>query len=373
MKYNPKVTIVIPVYNGEKYIREAIDSAINQTYNNIEIIVINDGSTDNTEKIVKEYSDKVKYIYKPNEGVSTALNLGIQEMTGEYFSWLSHDDLYYPNKIQDNINYIVNNNLENEKIILYSNVNFIDENSKVFSTTSYQYLEPNNKKEYALLRGLVNGISLLIPKKAFYDYSFFSVEFKCIQDYYLFFKMMKTYKFIFIKNITAASRVHKEQVTNTNPKVIEEGNFLWTFMQKEIPDNVKIELEGSIYKFYDEMYKYLLNNSKYELAIEYSNEQREKYLQKGLEMLCRIYKNEKNDFYSVLEKFILNNENNIDTKDYNSIKKISEFIGFEEILKYIISINDNEKFVKLYKKLKHKNKLLRIKYLFNKLILIIKE
>ncbi len=90
----PKVSIIIPVYNGEKYVSLAIESALRQTYSNLEIIVVNDGSTDKTDKICRSYGNKIRYIKKENGGVSTALNVGIDNMTGEYFSWLSHDDLY---------------------------------------------------------------------------------------------------------------------------------------------------------------------------------------------------------------------------------------------------------------------------------------
>jgi len=82
-------------------LREAIDSALAQTYSNVEVLVINDGSNDNgeTETIALSYGDKIRYFCKENGGVATALNLGIACMKGDYFSWLSHDDLYYPEKI----------------------------------------------------------------------------------------------------------------------------------------------------------------------------------------------------------------------------------------------------------------------------------
>ena len=106
--FNPLVSIVIPVYNAEKYIERALKSLINQSYKNIEVIVVNDGSTDNTEKIVKKYVDKIRYFYKENGGVASALNLGIKNMKGEYFSWLSHDDVYYTNKIERQIEELKN-------------------------------------------------------------------------------------------------------------------------------------------------------------------------------------------------------------------------------------------------------------------------
>ncbi len=79
----PRVSIIIPVYNGEDYVSLAIECALNQTYSNLEIIVVNDGSTDSTDEICKKYGDKIKYICKKNGGVSTALNLGIENMTGD--------------------------------------------------------------------------------------------------------------------------------------------------------------------------------------------------------------------------------------------------------------------------------------------------
>ena len=92
----PLVSIVIPVYNGADYMREAIDSALSQTYPHIEVLVVNDGSTDSgaTAAVARSYGDKIRYFEKKNGGVSSALNYGIRNMQGSYFSWLSHDDVY---------------------------------------------------------------------------------------------------------------------------------------------------------------------------------------------------------------------------------------------------------------------------------------
>ena len=132
MKKNPKVSIIIPVYNGKNYMKEAIDSALAQTYQNIEIIVVNDGSTDNgaTRKIAESYGNKIKYFEKENGGVSTALNLAIEKMSGDYFSWLSHDDRYYKNKIESQIEYLKK---YDENTIIYTDYDLMDENSNVFA------------------------------------------------------------------------------------------------------------------------------------------------------------------------------------------------------------------------------------------------
>ena len=95
------VSIVIPVYNAEKYLRECIESALNQSYKDIEIIAIDDGSEDNSLKILESFNHKIKIISKKNGGTATALNKGIKEMTGEWFKWLSADDVLYPNAVEE--------------------------------------------------------------------------------------------------------------------------------------------------------------------------------------------------------------------------------------------------------------------------------
>ena len=81
--------------------REAIDSALAQTYPDFEVIVVNDGSDDGgmTERIALSYGTRINYCYKENGGVASALNVGILMMSGDLFSWLSHDDVYYPEKV----------------------------------------------------------------------------------------------------------------------------------------------------------------------------------------------------------------------------------------------------------------------------------
>ena len=122
---NPLVSIIIPVYNGSNFMREAIDSALAQTYNNIEIIVINDGSCDEgkTRDIALSYGERIRYFEKENGGVSSALNLGLREMRGAYFSWLSHDDWYLPEKVEMEIEAL--RKAGNMDLAVYSECDFV--------------------------------------------------------------------------------------------------------------------------------------------------------------------------------------------------------------------------------------------------------
>ena len=108
-EFQPLVSIVIPVYNGSNYLAEAIDSALAQTYEHVEVLVVNDGSNDGgkTRDIALKYGNKIRYFEKENGGVSTALNHGIREMHGDFFSWLSHDDLYHQKNIEIQIHNII--------------------------------------------------------------------------------------------------------------------------------------------------------------------------------------------------------------------------------------------------------------------------
>jgi len=257
MEKNPKVTIVIPVYNGENFLKEAIDSALAQTYSNLEILVVNDGSKDETENICLSYGDKIRYIGQENKGVSSALNMAIKNMKGEYFSWLSHDDIYYPNKIETQINFI--NKQKKKNIILYCDYACINADGKDYSKPFIlNHQELTKKPEYSLLRGAINGITLLIPRKAFDDCGFFNLNLRCTQDYDMWLRMMKKdYKFVHMNVIITKTRIHSLQDTQKNSKVITEGINLWYNLIESINDKRKVELEGSIYNYYYEMAKFL--------------------------------------------------------------------------------------------------------------------
>ena len=277
-KQNPKVSLIIPVYNGEKYIYKSLESALNQTYKHIEIIVVNDGSTDNSEEIIKRYNGKIKYIKKENGGVSTALNLALKEMTGDYFSWLSHDDLYYPTKIEEEVNEI------EDKTIIMSDYDLIDEYGKFKCniTIPHEIIEEHN--ELALYKGFINGITLLIPKKAFDECGSFDEDLRCTQDYDMWFRMLlKGYKFKHLKKVLASSRQHSKQVTNTSYRMLTEGNKLWIDMMYLLPLEIKEKINKTEYNFYREM-SYFLKDTPYIEAYNYAIKRMKEFSNKQLNL-----------------------------------------------------------------------------------------
>ena len=101
----PRVSIIIPVYNGDRFIIEAINSVLRQTYQDYEIIVVDDGSTDRTRQVLEPYRDKIRYFYQENQGSAVARNLVIQEAQGELIAFLDADDFWLlPEKLAEQVN-----------------------------------------------------------------------------------------------------------------------------------------------------------------------------------------------------------------------------------------------------------------------------
>lgn len=98
-----KVSVIIPTFNREKFITKAIDSVMDQTYQDFEIVVLDDGSTDNTRDILKRYDDRVRYFYQENRGIASARNEAIKRSTGEYIAFLDSDDYWVREKLEKQI------------------------------------------------------------------------------------------------------------------------------------------------------------------------------------------------------------------------------------------------------------------------------
>ena len=212
------VSIIIPVYNGSDYLAEAIESALQQTYKNIEVLVVNDGSDDEgkTEEIALSYGNKIRYFKKENGGVSSALNMAIENMNGDFFSWLSHDDLYKNNKIESQVKLLDNVDNIQGTIIISSGI-LIDSEKKVIRNPikkiegSFNGIELFDK----FIDGYwLNGLGFLIPKSAFEQFGNFDISMRYLQDLDLWIRFMHgDFKFILMKDELTFSRVHSMQTT----------------------------------------------------------------------------------------------------------------------------------------------------------------
>ena len=207
--------IIIPVYNGEKYIVEAIVSALNQTVT-CEVIVVNDGSTDGTHDILCGIPN-ITYLIKNNGGTASALNIGIRNCNANWVHWLSADDVLYPDAVENMLKEI-SITPNNSNYIYYSDYDIIDKNSNIIG----EFIEPierNFKTREERFKELMgnyygNGSSTMIYKSVFEKIGYFDEELDHSEDYDFLLKAM--YNGMDLKSIpikTLRYRYHDEQMT----------------------------------------------------------------------------------------------------------------------------------------------------------------
>ncbi len=251
MQYQPKVTIIIPVYNGANFLSEAIDAALAQTYENCEILVINDGSTDDgaSEKIALSYGDKIEYYLKENGGVSSALNFAFEKMTGEWFSWLSHDDLYYPQKVEKQIAFINkliadDPSIDLNKITVRCATESIDKDGRVIKTPSYKSVPTREKPIDTILNNvpnyLLSGCSFLLPASCIKDVGGFEEKIRTVSDVEYWYRLLFAgYEFYCLPNdILVKNRSHGKQVGKTKVELFNnEMNALFVWIADTMNKN----------------------------------------------------------------------------------------------------------------------------------------
>lgn len=231
MSDSPLVSIVIPVYRGDPFLREAIESCLAQTYPNYEIIVVNDGSDDDgkTDAIAASFGDKIRYFKKENGGASSALNHGIAQMRGEWFAWLSHDDLFLPQKLEKQIEAV--SDADNKVCVVRCTTAAINEKGEpVFRPqrkisgvfTAEQMMKLHSLKEVGLY-----GCTLLIHKEIIDRCGGFDEGLRAVQDEDYWNKIMfGGYPFVSIPDMLVNNRVHQAQATNRYKELFAKEHYL---------------------------------------------------------------------------------------------------------------------------------------------------
>lgn len=149
------ISVIMPVYNGEKFVSQAIESILRQQYQSLQIIVVNDGSTDHSENILRQYEDSITYIEQENGGPPSARNRGLKEANGEYITFIDQDDIWHPDKLEIQL-------LEFEK---HENLQIAIGFSLKLPFSSPDDLNPESLKKRSIFNLLLG--SSLIKKSAF--------------------------------------------------------------------------------------------------------------------------------------------------------------------------------------------------------------
>lgn len=213
-------SIIICCYNSEKYISETIESILKQTYKNYEVVIINDGSTDNTEKIIMYYKNKIKnfkYIFQNNRGFAYSRNIAIQNSNGEWIVIIDHDDICLKNRLEIHYNQI--NDDKNKSKLFFANTYHFNEN-KIFKKHFDQFNlnNINLSKKYASSNLLTKGCfidteSVVFKKNEAISIGGFNSNYKYLADYEFFIRMGEKYNLSFTTQLVSMWRVHNQQAT----------------------------------------------------------------------------------------------------------------------------------------------------------------
>ena len=211
----PKVSVILPTYNGEKYIKEAIDSIINQTFTDWELIVVNDCSTDSTITIINEYERKdsrIKVINNPyNQKLPKSLNIGFSSAEGEYLTWTSDDNIFLPSAL-DEMNSFLDQNPN--KIMVRARYTIIDENG------NYLY-EPDGYDSETVFVNNCIGACFLYRRDVLSKVGEYNAEKYLVEDYDYWLRILFEYKEIgSLDAVIYKYRIHCSSLTATRKKEI---------------------------------------------------------------------------------------------------------------------------------------------------------
>jgi glycosyltransferase involved in cell wall biosynthesis len=217
-KIRPEISVIMPVLNGEQFIHPAILSVLNQSFKNFELIIIDDGSTDNTAEIVKSYSfdERVKYFYQDNTGLSGARNTGISLSQGDYVAFIDCDDIWYPKKIELQLKSMKKNPKAG---LSFGWISYIDERDRFIGYKEYRIY--NNFYENLILGNYVdNGSVPLIKRECFDKIGYFDPTIAG-EDWDMWIRIAREYEFVCVNDYLVKYRIYSFSMSKNYKKMIE--------------------------------------------------------------------------------------------------------------------------------------------------------
>lgn len=216
---SPLVSVIMPAHNAEKYIRESINSILQQTYSNYELIIINDGSSDSTEEVIMEFQDERIILVNNSEnlGVAKSLNKGLRIANGKYIMRLDSDDLAYPYRMEKQVQYLEKN----------TSVYVLGGGMLAFGEGIDEYLMiPACNSEQLKIDSLffcpISHPSVMFRKSLIDEGYFYDFRYEKIEDYELWVRIMKKYQIAAIEDVLVKYRIHPKQVTQKSSYEMSE-------------------------------------------------------------------------------------------------------------------------------------------------------
>jgi len=231
---SPLVSVIIPAYNRAEFTVQCVESVLNQTYTNIEVIVVDDGSTDDTSKKLDPYKNRITYIHKENGGACSARNVGLQTAHGEYIALIDCDDLYLPDKIELSVRYLQR---YPQYGMVHTNLYYVDENKRILKQGGWG----KNRfkgwiKEKLIVVNLISNTTVLIHRDCFEKVGLFNEDLFPPADWDMWLRICEHYPVGYIEKPLAMYRVTSNWNVRFFERVGEEEKFVLDHFFDRNPD-----------------------------------------------------------------------------------------------------------------------------------------
>lgn len=261
----PEVSVVMLSYNHERYIAEAIESVLRQTFEDLELIIVDDASTDNSQQIIQTYAQndpRVKYVFHTqNEGIAKTSNDGLVRVSGRYVALASSDDVWVENKIEKQMVAIK----KFPHHIIWGNGQLIDQNGQDLGIDFCCFVDPHHRRRHKsgnifsdLIKGNYISSQTLLFEKEVLSFFRFNEHFKYLNDYIFCLDLASQYPFYFMDDCLFKYRRHPSNTTQTNKKVWQRDRILsQIYILKKYSPRMKLK-EKSRTNFF--LGKFLIEN-----------------------------------------------------------------------------------------------------------------
>lgn len=239
---NKLVSIIMPAFNAQNTIAISIDSVLNQIYRNWELLIVNDGSTDATRKVIDTYSDpRIRVFTKENGGVSQARNFGLDRINGEFVAFIDSDDLWKKDKLEKQVEFF--DNYSSDTGLCFTKIHgFLERENFSFPMQNFELCIERDNYHNLLIYDYIPTLTVILRRDVVNQVGYFDESLRGTEDWDYWIRVAKTYKIIYINEVLAYYRVQAVSLSSDKQRHADQE---WKVIQKAvlndpmIPDRIK--------------------------------------------------------------------------------------------------------------------------------------